>query len=180
MAVKKSTKAKATSIAAAQSGEQADSLVKQYGDTYNELAHLQADLDEEIAALKERYQDRAKPLQESLNAKLVAVQTWAEANREKLTEGGKIKTVRLGNGEIGWRVRPPSVRLKKGFTADMIVETCKKLGINRFVRTKLEPNKEAMLAEPEAAKLIDGISIGSAGEDFFLVPFGAEIAEAKE
>jgi|GEM_PF-1800630 len=39
-------------------------------------------------------------------------------------------------------------------------------------------HKEAMLADPEKARMIAGISIGSEGEDFIAEPFEAEISAA--
>lgn len=51
------------------------------------------------------------------------------------------------------------------------------LGLQRFIRTKEEPNKEAMQAEPEVARQVAGISIGSVGEDFVVEPFEAVLAD---
>ena len=46
-----------------------------------------------------------------------------------------------------------------------------RLGLDRFIRTKQEINKEALLNEPEVAKGIAGITIKTGVEDFVIKPF---------
>ena len=47
------------------------------------------------------------------------------------------------------------------------------MGLGRFVRVKNEPNKDAMLNEPDAVRGIAGISIVTGVEDFIVTPFEA-------
>jgi phage host-nuclease inhibitor protein Gam len=61
-----------------------------------------------------------------------------------------------------------------------VVEWLISHGMKRFVRTKYEVNKEAILDDREHASAIEGIAIGSSGEEFFLAPFGAELSEPKQ
>ena len=51
------------------------------------------------------------------------------------------------------------------------MENLKSLGLERFVRVKEEPNKEAMLNEPDAVRGVAGITINSGIEDFTITPF---------
>ncbi len=51
-----------------------------------------------------------------------------------------------------------------------MIETCRKLGFTAFFRVKEEVNKEAMLADPDKARLVSGVTIRSAGEDFIIEP----------
>lgn len=55
-----------------------------------------------------------------------------------------------------------------------MLETLLRMGLGRFVRVKNEPNKEAMLNEPEAVRGIAGINIVTGVEDFIVVPFEAQ------
>ena len=52
-----------------------------------------------------------------------------------------------------------------------MLDTLLRMGLGRFVRVKNEPNKEAMLNEPDAVRGIAGISIVSGLEDFIVTPF---------
>lgn len=56
-----------------------------------------------------------------------------------------------------------------------MLETLERLGLSRFIRTKREPNKEAMLNEPEAVKGVAGITIVQGVEDFIVTPFEQEV-----
>ena len=71
-------------------------------------------------------------------------------------------------GEVQWRVRPPSVALTK---PDEVVNVLERLGLERFVRTKKEVNKDAILIEKDAVMGIAGIKIKSGVEDFAIIPF---------
>ena len=75
---------------------------------------------------------------------------------------------------MAWRQRPPSVSIRG---VDAVMDTLLRMGLGRFVRVKNEPNKEAMLNEPDAVRGIAGISIVTGQEDFTVVPFEAK-AEA--
>jgi phage host-nuclease inhibitor protein Gam len=114
---------------------------------------------------------------EKWNAKLAeehdrlfrGLQLWAEANRHALTDGGKTKTVRMNNGTVAWRQAPPSVQIK-GQEA-VLAYLLEKKG-EEFLRTKVEINREAMLANAEEASKIPGVTIKSAGESFVIEPVG--------
>jgi phage host-nuclease inhibitor protein Gam len=56
-----------------------------------------------------------------------------------------------------------------------VLETLERMGLQRFIRTKQEPNKEAMLNEPDAVRGIAGISVVTGVEDFVITPFEAEV-----
>jgi phage host-nuclease inhibitor protein Gam len=60
---------------------------------------------------------------------------------------------------------------------DGLIARLKSLGLARFVRTREEPDKEAMLAEPDVARAVPGVRIASAGEDFVIEPFNLELAQ---
>lgn len=178
----KSAAKKKTAMAAIhvpQTDDEANALIAQYGEHFNALADLQVGLDDALAKVKAVFEQQAVEHQESLKTLFMQLTSWAAAHRDRLTEKGKTKTVKLPAGEIGWRNLPPSVRWKKGVKVEDIVAAIKKAGMRRFLRIKSEPNKERMLEEPEAAALIDGVVIGSGGENFFVAPFGADLAQPK-
>lgn len=95
------------------------------------------------------------------------VQAWAEANRLALTGDGRVKFHDFGTGKINWRVRPPKVSIR---AADAVIDACRKFGFTAFLREKVEINKEAMLADPDKARAIAGVTISSEGEDFVIEP----------
>lgn len=160
-----------------QNRDEAAATVTTIGELNRQVARLEADMNDELASIKEGYEAKAAPVRLALTEKTEGLKIWAEANRTVLTGGDKSKTVDLGTGVLKWRLRPPAVRL---IGLEAIIDRLKTLGLNRFLRTKEEVDKEAMQREPDVARTVAGVSIGSAGEDFIVEPFEAELsAEAK-
>jgi len=173
MSKKSRLKTAAAAVAIPQNREQAAQAIADIGATNRALARLTADMNDYLAEIKRVYEERAEPLRQQIEAKTMAVQTWAEANREQLTQNGKVKTAALTTGEILWRTRPPSVTVRG---VEAVLDALRRLGLTRFIRAKEEINKEAILNEPQAIMGVAGISI-SQGEDFVIVPFETELAE---
>lgn len=170
------TKTRGANLPVPQTKEEAAGAVARIGEINRELARREADLGDALARIKAEVEALAEPLRGELAAKTEGLRIWSEANRAALTAGGKVKSADLGTGVVGWRLRNPRVSMPKDVAS--LIERLKGLGLQRFVRTKEEPNKEAMLAEAAVARGVPGIKIGSEGEDFYVEPFAAELAEA--
>ncbi|MEC9342674.1 MAG: host-nuclease inhibitor Gam family protein, partial [Pseudomonadota bacterium] len=69
---------------------------------------------------------------------------------------------------------PPRVTVRG---QDAVIEALRAIGLGRFIRIKEEVNREALLAEPDVARSVAGISIGSEGEDFVVEPFEEELTD---
>lgn len=166
------TKTKTKAAPAAQTLAEADVAVARIGIILRELKRQEADLGDKIADLKARAEAAADPWKSELLDLEGRVQRFCEANRDDLTRNGRTKTVIFATGEARWRTRPPSVTLRG---VDTIIEFLQAQKPLRFLRTKVEINKEAMLADPEKARLVPGVKISSEGEDFVIEPFEAEL-----
>jgi len=166
-------KADAAAIPVPQNRDEAEQAIAEIGRLQRERQRLQADMNDQIAAIKQRFEEQAQPLGERITQLSRGVQMWAEVNRAQLTENGKRKFAMLASGKINWRMRPPRVSLRG---KDAIIEACKRLGLQRFLRVVEEVNKEAMLAEPEVAQTIQGVNITQT-EDFVITPFETELEE---
>ncbi|MDR1890124.1 MAG: host-nuclease inhibitor Gam family protein [Zoogloeaceae bacterium] len=170
----KKTRTKTTATAwVPQSQAEVSGAVLEIGERQREIARLQADMNDELAKIKERWEALAQPHRLRIELLTAGAHIWCEANRLALTQNGKVKTAQLATGEVGWRTRPPSVRVTG---AEVVLETLRRLKLDRFIRQKEEVNKDAILNEPEAVAHVPGISIQQA-EDFFITPFEAELAE---
>lgn len=159
-----------------QSDAAASEAVARVGELQRELARREADMNDALAAIKAECEEAAAPLKREVAERTQALKAYCEANRDRLTGSGKVKFYDFPAGKIAWRARPPKVTLRD--KVDVILTRIKALGLMQFVRVKHEVDKEAMLAEPDLAATITGVSIGSAGEDFVVEPFEAALAEA--
>ncbi|EMN7478394.1 host-nuclease inhibitor Gam family protein [Salmonella enterica] len=154
-----------------QSKEQVSVDIKKIGDIQRELTRIEVNANDQIAVIMNQNTPKIEALRAELDVLQKGVQTWCEANRSSITKGDS-KTANLITGEVAWRKKPDSVNLKG---VEIVIETLKKLKLDRFIRRKEEVNKDAILADKEAVKGITGISIVSGKETFSITPFEQEI-----
>ncbi|CAD6551180.1 phage host-nuclease inhibitor protein Gam [Escherichia coli] len=145
--------------------------IKRIGDLQREASRLETEMNDAIAEITEKFAARIAPIKTDIETLSKGVQGWCEANRDELTNGGKVKTANLVTGDVSWRQRPPSVSIRG---VDAVMETLERLGLQRFIRTKQEINKEAILLEPKAVAGVAGITVKSGLEDFSIIPFEQE------
>lgn len=162
----------AAQVWTAQSRDDVAAAIGDIGKLSRDIDVLTARMNDEIAAITEKYQPEIDRIRNDLFPLQAGIQTWCEAHRAELTQAGKIKTANLITGQVSWRIRPPSVSIRG---TGAVLELLKSKGLERFVRTKEEPNKEAMLADPDAVRTIPGISIVSGIEDFVIEPFEQDV-----
>lgn len=156
-----------------QSKDDVNDAIAKIGLAQRERARIQAAMNDELAAIKEKYETQAAPYNSQIEQLGKGVQTWCEANRDALTKDNKVKFAGFPSGEVKWRMRPPRVGIR---VMENVLESLRKFGLDRMIRIKEEVNKEAILAEPDAVSGIAGIKIEQ-GEDFVIVPFETELEE---
>lgn len=147
--------------------------IRTIGDLSRQLTVAQAEMNDAIAEITERYQPVLEGIKEQIKPLQAGVQVWCEANRHDLTRGGKVKTASFVTGEVQWRQRPPSVSVRG---VEAVMNALDKLDLGHFIRSKREINKEAILNEPETVRGVPGITIVTGVEDFIITPFEAEAA----
>lgn len=153
--------------------DEAAKFLRSIGQEQRKIDGIQSTLNEKIDALQSKLMDDVKPHEEKISQLVEGLFAFAESNRDKLTDGGKRKSVELPTGLFGWRMTPPAVSLRD---VKSVLTSLKSLGLKRFIRTtiKKEVNKEAMLKEPELAITVKGISI-SQREEFIVKPTELEV-----
>lgn len=172
MSTPKKTKVKApAAVAVPQTRDDCAAMIRTLGDALRETSRQELEMNDAIAVITAERQPAIDALRAKTKALTTAIQTWCEANRDSLTDGGKVKFANLITGEVTWRQRPPSVRVTG---SDDVIQTLQRLGLERFVRIKEEVNKEAILNDPDAVRGVAGIAVVSGVEDFAVTPFEQE------
>lgn len=169
-------KTKGANAPVPQSREEAANFLHDIGVMQRQVARIEADMNDEIASAKNRAEKATLGLRDSIDAMTIGLRTWCEAHRDALTENGKRKFADLGTGKIEWRFAPPKVTIR---AAEDVIARIKTLGLSIFLREKIEIDKEAMLREPDKARLIQGVTIGREGENFYCEPFESELQGAE-
>jgi phage host-nuclease inhibitor protein Gam len=157
-----------------QSREEVVAGIATIGRLVRERTRIETRMNDELAGIKAQFEGLAAPIAKEIEDLTRGIQAWCEAHRDELTGGGKTKTASLETGEVKWRTTPPSVQIKG---TDAVLALLAQRGLDRFIRTKAEPNKEAMLNEPDVAGTVPGVTIKQS-EEFIVEPFQAELAEA--
>ena len=169
-------KAAGANVPVPQADGAAREAIREIGDLNREALRLEAEMNDGIAALQQDYGARVQPIRDAALAKQEGLKVFCEANRDRLTGGGKVKFHRFATGEISWRLRPARVSIR-GKEAVIAAIKAARLG-KRFLRVREDVNKEAMLEDRATAAAIRGVTIGSDGEDFLVEPFETELKEA--
>lgn len=147
-------------------------FINHIGVLSRQISVLQANMNDEIATITNSYTGIFSPIQDELKQFQQGVQLFCESQRDELTHSGKTKTAAFITGTVQWRQRPPSVGVRG---VDSVIEALKNFNLHRFIRTKEEINKEAILNEPAAVSGVAGISITTGKEDFVITPFEQEV-----
>ena len=155
-----------------QSKELTAEAIRALGDAQRELTRVETEINDQIAAITAERKGEIEAIKTRIETLTGGIQTWCEAHRVELLAGGG-KEANLITGLVKWRQRPPSVSIR---SVEKVLETLRSLGLGRFIRSKDEPNKEAMLADPKAVSGIAGITIVTGIEDFVIEPFEVEVA----
>ncbi|WP_315742800.1 MULTISPECIES: host-nuclease inhibitor Gam family protein [unclassified Bradyrhizobium] len=187
-------KAAAANVRVPQTKEEAAEMIAEYGAAIREIAVIELAMLESLAKVKKQAELDAKKHGENAKQLFKGLQIYCEANRQALLGNSGLKTANLGTGKVSWRHKPAKVT-----PTDEIDELVKRIidkataALNRddpvtalsykaFIRTTSTIDKEAMLKNADLARTIEGVRIGSGGEQFEIEPFGAdaEISEAAE
>lgn len=155
--------------------EEVNAAIGEIGAAQRRRDEIHTAMNEELAAVRARWEEEAYPHAQVIKVMGQAVQVWCEGNRVELTRDGRTKTAKFAAGEVSWRTRPPSVTVRG---QGIVLEALKRLGLERFIRRKEEVDKTAILADPGGVEGVKGISI-SQGEHFVIKPFATEIEEVQ-
>lgn len=154
--------------------DEAAEFLSLIGQERRKIDKVQSTLNDNIETLKTAAMSKIQPHEEQISKLVEGLFVFAEGSREKLTDGGKRKTVELPTGLFGWRLTPPAISIRD---IKSVLAKLKELGLKYFIRVKPaeeEINKEAMLKEPELAKTVRGVSI-TQREEFIVKPTEIEI-----
>jgi phage host-nuclease inhibitor protein Gam len=133
-----------------------DALAVELGENMRAIEAIKLRTADEMARVKLSGAVAIEALEARKKSLWGAVAAYAEAHRDELLSSGR-KSVTIPAGIIGWRISNPAIDLTGDETE--IILRLEAMGCQRFLRETIEIDKAALLAEPEAARTIDGIAI---------------------
>ena len=149
--------------------QEAEKQLMEFANAASQIKMIQADIELRISKIREGWQEallRYEGIQKEAATKL---QIFAETNREEYF--AKRKSLEMTHGVIGFRMGNYTLTKPNKKTWDVITGILQKEA-PEYVRTKQEPNKEALIADSNKLKDLfekTGLSI-SQTESFYVEP----------
>lgn len=153
--------------------EQANEAIASIGEITRKRERIEAAMNDELAKVKAKHEEAAKPLMDEQARLADGVKLYCEANRSALTEDGKVKSYRFAAGTVSWRTTPFSVVIRD---ADSVLATLKDQKQKAYIRTKEEIDRDALLRDRVKVETLGIAGIGfRQKEEFSIEPFEAKI-----
>lgn len=155
-------------IASRQDAEKTVGLVSRTPAALNEL---RIQMDRKIADIREQYEGTLDRLQVDLERHVAALEAWASANPDEFPAGRK--SVEFVHGTIGFRTGQPRLKPARGSTWDKVARKIEGLGLARFLRRKVEVDREAIIGARDTLTAAEMLAMGVSvvqDETFFVEP----------
>ncbi|MDP4176289.1 MAG: host-nuclease inhibitor Gam family protein [Bacteroidota bacterium] len=124
------------------------------------IAKKEAEMNDKIYIIKEKYEEETIDAQREVDNLTTDVEAYCIKNK---TDFEKSRSRVLGFGTVGFRNNPPKVTtLNRKYNLKTSLELVKRLFKKKYVRTKEELDKEAILAD-YAAKTLDDKKLAGVG-----------------
>lgn len=139
-----STKRISKKVVTAVSAEAYEDSLSQYAQADAKESQIVAKMDVEITKIREKYAEDLAKLKDTKDQHFEVIQTYCTENKDTLFI--KKKSVETVHGVVGFNTNPPALKPLKGFTWSSITNMLKEF-LPTYVRTKDEPQKDALLAQ---------------------------------
>lgn len=144
--------------------------ITQLGDVQRKCEQTSHRMNAELDAIKTKYSAELQRLEVQESVLRRALTDAAGVLRAQLLQGDS-KTATLGAHLVAFRLQPPKVEIR---SVEKVIEAIKRMKFaKRFLRTKEEISREALLADPARAETIPGVTIRVNREEVVITPFGA-------
>lgn len=156
---KKPKPIKTPAVDAPQSTHECACEIANFGTLQARRTELVNEMSERQRKIGEEYQERIPQIDERLKVLHLKIQTFCEPNRASLADHNGVKYIDFTTGRVEWRKQPDAiVAPQKVENLDTVLGILEQRGLHRYIRTKREINKEAMLMEKDKLSgLISGI-----------------------
>jgi phage host-nuclease inhibitor protein Gam len=154
--------------------EQYEDALSQYATSDAELQKINATMDLQLTAIRERYADRISTLTDNRERSFDLIQTYALERKDQLFTHRK--SIETAHGIIGFRTGTPKLRTLKGFTWPAVANLLKEF-LPDHLRVIEEPAKDRLIADrdnPQVAELFPKCGIRVTQDESFFIDLKKE------
>ena len=168
------TRARKKTVVPPLNKQEAEKVMNTYAVADAQLEQLNAQMDEEITAIRDKNAERCKELEDSKKLAFQKMQMYAETNPELFKSK---KSYETSHGTIGFRTGTPKVKTLRGYTLAAVLKLLKAKKATKYIRTKEEAAKEIFIANrdlPECKTLMTEVGLQIVQEDTFYIDLKKE------
>ena len=103
-----------------------------------------AALDKELTAIREKYREKLEDMEQYAELKLEIIQAYCTENKKVLF--GTVRHIETIHGNIGFRLGTPKLKTLPKWNWEKVLDKLKTV-LPDYVRTKSEPDKEAIIRD---------------------------------
>jgi phage host-nuclease inhibitor protein Gam len=140
------TRIKAAARGLVETREQLEQCVGELARLTIERDSLTVEMDERIRQIRAEYEQRIADLSADIETEFDMAQDWAERNKAEFLQR---KSLDLVHGTVGFRTGTPKLKTMRGVKWDTVLMRMTQLRMSSYVRTKVEPDKEKLIADRE-------------------------------
>ena len=162
--------------------DECDGTILKIADCEQELAKAEAEMNEKIQVVRDEYERKTNVTRAMRDGLKSEVERFCIVNKDTFEKSRRKNFI---HGIVGFRSTPPKTALlNRKYKWETVLELLKKLNLVKYVRTKEEIDKDAILAS-YASKEIDDQKLAAVGlkidqdEKFFIDIKWEEITNAK-
>ena len=146
------SKPKKVKVETPKTQDEAEKLVAQYAVLDAQRRGDEANLDLELARIRQAAEDEINAAAAQQDGIAAALEAWATKNPAAF---GKKKTLSFVSGDIGFAMNPPAGKMLKGLREADAVDLFRDNGLGDFISTKYAICKDEVLSEYAKERLTD-------------------------
>lgn len=150
----KTTRTKTKTLPVIHTRAEAEALVAQYASVKAAEAKNIAARDQRVLEAQEAYTEILSYLSDQAATAVKILAAWAQAHPEEFPKDRK--SIQFAAGTIGFRTGNPKLEPRSKWTWEKILARIQELKLVAWIRNKPEVDREAILAQHAAGKLLDG------------------------
>jgi phage host-nuclease inhibitor protein Gam len=150
--------------------------ITQYAVADATKSKLEAQMEAEVARIREKYIGKIEPLAASCEQHFEVIQTFCEENKARLF--GKRRAIEMHFGTVGFRLGTPKLKLLPKMKWDAVLDNLKQ-HLPKYVRTITEPAKDKLLADRESeevAPILQKVGLQVGQDERFFIELKKELA----
>lgn len=148
-----------------------------YAIAHAKSQNLTSKMDMQISKIRDKYSEDLNELTEEQEKNYEVVQVYCEEHPELFE---KRKSMETAHGLVGFRTGTPKLKTLPGYTWAAVLKLMKGT-LPKYIRSKEEPNKEALLADrndPEVYKNFKEVGITVDNDERFFIELKKEEQES--